>query len=125
MVIQITDQDKLLVKVARLYYDGGLTQVQISKQLRLSRQKVQRLLQTARNQGIVQISIRPIMGIIPELETSLEERFGLQEAVIVETTAYEDQETILPVAPLGSNQVLVQSMKDNQDRFLFHTDPDQ
>ena len=111
MAIKITDQDRLLVKAARLYYEQGLTQVQISKRLRLSRQKVQRLLQTARNQGIVQISIRPIMGIIPELETSLEQRFGLQEAVIVETTTYEDQETVAREVGAGAAEYILRVMQ--------------
>ena len=41
------DQDRLLVKVARLYYEADLTQAQIAGRMRLSRQKVQRLLDQA------------------------------------------------------------------------------
>ena len=38
------DRERLLVKVSRLYYETELTQSKISERLRLSRQKVQRLL---------------------------------------------------------------------------------
>ncbi len=107
MAIEISDHNRLLVKVAHLYYEDGLTQVEISRRLRLSRQKVQRLLQSARDQGIVQISIRPIMGIIPELETNLEERFGLGEAVIVETTSYEDQDTVAREVGAGAAEYIL------------------
>jgi DNA-binding transcriptional regulator LsrR (DeoR family) len=85
------DNNRLLVKVARLYYEEELTQSEIAARLRISRQKAQRLITQARAEGIVQIAINPIMGIYSELEKGLEKRFGLREAVVVETTAYEDQ----------------------------------
>ncbi|MFN2160305.1 MAG: sugar-binding transcriptional regulator [Anaerolineales bacterium] len=111
MAIDITDHDRLLVKAARLYYEQGLTQAQISKRLRLSRQKIQRLLKTARDEGIVQINIRPIMGIIPELETALEERFGLQEVVIVETTSFEDQDTVAREVGAGAAEYILRLLQ--------------
>jgi len=111
MAIEISDHDRLLVKAARLYYEDGLTQAQVSQRLRLSRQKVQRILKTARDQGIVQISIRPIMGIIPELETSLEKRFGLQEAAIVETSSYEDQSTVAREVGSGAAEYILRVLQ--------------
>ena len=94
MVFKVTDQERLLVKAARLYYEQELTQAEISQRLRLSRQKVQRLLQTARNEGVVQISIRPVMGIFTEEERQLEQRYNLREAIVVETNNYSDYETV-------------------------------
>ena len=88
------DERRLQVKVARLYYEHNLTQSQIGTRLRLSRQKVQRLLQQARDAGIVQIWIQPISGVYTDMEEALERRFGLQDVRIVETCAYEDQEII-------------------------------
>ncbi len=92
--MKATDRERLLVKVARLYYEQGLTQSDISSELRLSRQKVQRLLQEARQEGVVHISIRPVMGIFDDLELALVQRYGLHEAVIVETSHYEDHDTV-------------------------------
>src|SRR5512142_3141540 len=85
------DHQRLLIRVAQLYYLDELTQAGIAQRLRLSRPKVQRLLQEARELGIVQIAIRPITGIFADLERALEERFGLREALVVETTTYKDQ----------------------------------
>ena len=92
--MKATDHERLLVKAARLYYEQEFTQAKISKQLRLSRQKVQRLLQAAREEGIVQISIRPVMGIFDEQERQLEQVYGLREAIIIETTGYGDHDTV-------------------------------
>ncbi len=105
--MKATDLERLLIKVARLYYEHELTQAQISKQLRLSRQKVQRLLQQARDEGIVQITIRPLMGIFSNLESALEARFGLREAVIVETSAHEDQPTVAREVGAGAAEYLL------------------
>ena len=102
-----SELDRLLVKAARLYYEQDLTQMQISKRLRLSRQKTQRLLQQARESGIVQINIRPVMGIFAELEGRLEERFGLREAVVVETTAYEDHPTVAREVGVGAAEYIL------------------
>jgi DNA-binding transcriptional regulator LsrR (DeoR family) len=92
--MRATDHERLLVKAARLYYEQELTQSQISKRLRLSRQKVQRLLQEARQEGIVQISIRPVMGIFTDLERALEQVYNLREAIVVETTDYGEHDTV-------------------------------
>lgn len=89
--MNLNDTHRLLVKVARLYYEQELTQNEIGQQLGISRQKVQRLLGQARREGIVQIKIRPILGTFADLEGTLEQRFSLQEVIIVETASYDDQ----------------------------------
>lgn len=86
--------ERLLIKIARFYYQEELTQAQIADRLRLSRQKVQRLLHEAREAGTVQFTIRPIMGIFADLERALEQRFGLREAVVIETSEYDDQTNV-------------------------------
>lgn len=85
------DRRRLLVKIARMYYEENLTQAEISVRLRMSRQKVQRIVGDAHEQGIVQISISPIAGIYSDMERALEARFGLKEALVVETVAYDNQ----------------------------------
>ncbi len=85
------DKEKLLYKVAKAYYEDELTQGQIGKRLGLSRIKVSRLLQQARDERIVQITIVPPQDSNADLERRLETRFGLNEAVIVSPTAYDAQ----------------------------------
>jgi DNA-binding transcriptional regulator LsrR (DeoR family) len=104
--MSVPDKHPLLVKIARLYYEQDLTQNEIGDRLRLSRQKVQRLLRQAREEGVVQINIRPVIGTFPELEKRLEKHFGLREAVIVETTAFEDQPTIAREVGAGAADYL-------------------
>jgi DNA-binding transcriptional regulator LsrR (DeoR family) len=74
----------LLSKVSTLYYLRDLTQQEISDRLRISRPTISRLLTEARRQGIVQITVAPPRGLHLELESQLEERFGLGEALVVD-----------------------------------------
>ncbi len=105
------DHQRLLVRAAQLYYEQELTQASISQRLGLSRQKVQRLLSEARQQGIVRINIRPVMGVYAALEQGLEERFGLDEAVVVETTAYEEQAVVTREIGAGAFEYLLRVLR--------------
>jgi len=113
-----TDHERLLVRVSRYYYEHELTQSQISERLRLSRQKVQRLLKQAKEQGIVQITIRPVIGAFPELERMLENRFGLQEAVVIETTNFEDQFVVAREVGVGAADYLIRVIQP-QDSIVI------
>jgi DNA-binding transcriptional regulator LsrR (DeoR family) len=77
----------LLSKVSTLYYLRDQTQQEIAERIGLSRPAVSRLLRDAQTHGIVQITISPPEGLHLELETRLEERFGLGvvRVVAVET----------------------------------------
>lgn len=72
-----------LVEVARLYYESGLTQAQIAQRLGVSRPGVQRLIQAARDAGIVTITITDPLARPEEIRRRLEAAFGLERAVVV------------------------------------------
>ena len=84
---------RLLTKVAKMYYDQELTQQEIAKKLYVSRPKVSRLLKQAREEGIVQITVFAPPHTFSALEEDLESKYGLTEAVVVEATRPESQET--------------------------------
>jgi len=76
-------QAEFLYQVARLYYEEGLTQEQIARQIGLSRQKVQRLLDSAKKEGIVQIHVINPVSSRKEIEKKLEKYFKLTKAIVV------------------------------------------
>jgi DNA-binding transcriptional regulator LsrR (DeoR family) len=118
LMTSATDHNRLLVKIARLYYEQDMTQGDIGKRLRLSRQKVQRLVHQARDQGVVRIGIRPIMGIFSDLEKDLEERFGLREAVVVETSDYDNQPIVAREVGVGAADYLTRVVQPH-DRIVL------
>lgn len=112
------DQDRLLVKVARLYYESELTQARIALRMRLSRQKVQRLLDAAKEKGVVRIVVEPLQGVHAERERALEERYGLAEAVIVETSAYGDQSVVAREIGVAAADYLLRVVRP-RDRLVL------
>jgi DNA-binding transcriptional regulator LsrR (DeoR family) len=81
----------LMASVARRYYLDGRSKVDIAEEFGLSRFKVARLLDAARDSGLVRIEIRHEGEIDVDLSVRLQERFGLQHSVVVNTPDDEDE----------------------------------
>jgi DNA-binding transcriptional regulator LsrR (DeoR family) len=83
----MNDQNtRLIIKIAKLYYENNLTQEEIAKKLRISRPRISRLLQQSRESGIVQIRVATFPSPHVELESSLEKKFGLDEVIVVDVS---------------------------------------
>ena len=78
------DELRLMTKVARLYHQDGLGQREIAAQLDVSQASVSRLLKRAEQEHIVRIVITPPQGVFAELETGLEQSYGLKEVLVVD-----------------------------------------
>jgi deoxyribonucleoside regulator len=76
-------REQLMVQAAKLYYEMQLTQQEIAKQLGLTRWKVGKLLTDAKETGLVRIQIVPNAQRLPSLESDLQKRFKLKDAVVV------------------------------------------
>ena len=78
-------QTVLAASIARRYYLDGRSKIEIADELGLSRFKVARLLDVARESGLVHIEISHPGHIDLELSVRLQDRFRLQHSVVVET----------------------------------------
>jgi len=85
------NNDLLKAKVSKLFYQSGLSKIEIGKKLRISRFKVADLLDQALKEGIVEITINEPSHTFLDLENSLEEKFKIYRAAVVETSfSYEE-----------------------------------
>jgi DNA-binding transcriptional regulator LsrR (DeoR family) len=73
---------ELMLQCSRLYYENGQSQAEIAQALGISRPKVSRLLQGARDEGLVQIQIIDPFSEHVDLEQALSATFGLKHAVV-------------------------------------------
>ena len=103
----------LLYKIARAYYEDALTQDQIGKRFGLSRIKVSRLLQQARQSRVVQITITPPADSFGDLERDLENVYGLDEVIVV-STDNDDQREVVPRLGLAGATYLARCLGDQQ-----------
>jgi len=81
---------EMMARVAALYYLEDMTQERIARTLGLSRPKVSRLLQRARSEKIVEITVHvdPALGV--RLEERLVDEFRLRQAFLVSDQLVED-----------------------------------
>ncbi|GAA0317387.1 sugar-binding transcriptional regulator [Kineococcus aurantiacus] len=74
-----------LVAIARRHHVDGVSRIDIAAERGLSRFKVGRILQAAREAGIVRVEVRAPAGIDYELSEELRTRYGLRRALAVQT----------------------------------------
>jgi deoxyribonucleoside regulator len=96
----LSDEDHLIMKVVRLYYEHHLTQAEVASRMGFSRPKVSRLIAEGRARGLVKVEIAEPTGDFAPLEIALEDRYGLSEALVV-SSAEERQTTELSAGVAG------------------------
>lgn len=79
-----------VVKVAQMYYQLDYSQQEIAKELGISRPSVSRLLQEAKEKGVVEIKINDINETEQKNAEMIKERFGLKECLIVNAPKNDD-----------------------------------
>ena len=85
------EKNRKMVEAAKLYYQMDLSQIEVAKKLGLSRPTVSRLLQQAKEEGIVEIKITDPSENSRMLGTELEEKLGLKKAIVASVPMYEDK----------------------------------
>ncbi len=106
------DSQRLMVKIARKYYEEDLTQAEIAAACGISRQKVQRLLDQGRKDGLIRIFIRPPLHLHEKLESSLEGLYGLREAVVADVEPSMSGEMIRAAIGLAAAEYLLKNLLD-------------
>ncbi len=112
-------QQRLMVRVARMYHEHGIRQPQIAEQLHISQAKVSRLLKRAEDAGIVRVTVHPPLGFFSDLEEALVEKYGLADAVVAEPASEDDSELLATIGaaaadyfgevPLGHERIGISS----------------
>lgn len=108
------DRLKLLYKISKAYYEDKLTYEQIGKRFGFSRMKVSRLLEQARDERIVQIIITPPKNLNAELERKMEAKFGLDEAVIVSPSGYDEPQVVAEALGPATADYLLRYLQGNE-----------
>lgn len=86
------DQEKLnkVIEAAKLYYLLDYNQHEIANILGVSRPTVSRLLQQAKSEGIVQITITDPTENVENLASELEHKFNLKKVIVASIPQYEN-----------------------------------
>src|SRR5699024_2534194 len=93
--------EKNLIKIAVMYYDEGMTQAQIAKEMNVSRSLISKYLNDARQQGLIEVFINSKSLYATKLERQLEKKYKLKNAVVVDTynlNNYDEEKAVSHVA---------------------------
>ena len=77
------EQAKLMYRAARMYYEENRTQDEIAKALAVSRPAVSRLLQRARAEGLVRITVLNPFANVESIANLLKKHLGLSAVLVV------------------------------------------
>ena len=94
------DEQRLLVKIATLYYLEGLKQSEIAQSLSLSQSFVSRAITRCQKEGLVKISVIQPSNIFLNIEKGIEERYGIKQAIVVDVA--EDASDMTLKRAIGS-----------------------
>ena len=97
-----SDDIRLIVKIAQLYYEQDMTQAQIARELGIYRTTISRLLKRGREQGIVTIAINYDYNENLWLEQQLKQKFGLKEAVVASSDGLLEEEQLSAMGQHGA-----------------------
>jgi DNA-binding transcriptional regulator LsrR (DeoR family) len=79
-----TNEMRLMVKIARMYYVHGLRQQEITGVLGVHQSTISRMLKRARQTNVVRMVVDIPRDVFSELEEALEQHYGLREAIVVD-----------------------------------------
>ncbi|MBN1851121.1 MAG: hypothetical protein JW829_00295 [Pirellulales bacterium] len=82
-MVHSVSEIELIKLAARLYYVDSLSQVEVARLLAVSQAKVSRLLQLAREKGVVQITVSEYEPRVPELEQRLADTYDLGHVAVI------------------------------------------
>lgn len=89
-IAMIADKERLLLKIFHDYYVRNLSQNEIAERHLISRKKVQRYLEKGRSDNLVEVKIRFPSRMYGELESALEDKYDLLEALVADVDEHDD-----------------------------------
>nr|WP_263324684.1 sugar-binding transcriptional regulator [Neobacillus sp. Marseille-Q6967] len=97
------NNSELITKVAYMYYIDNLPQSKIASLLGISNSTVSRLLQSARDRGIVKIEIQNTNIRCYSLEKKLIDKFHIEEAIVVPSYSVREENILRDLGEAGVN----------------------
>lgn len=102
MTMENSDDIRLIVKIAQLYYEQDMTQAQIARELGIYRTTISRLLKRGREHGIVTIAINYDYNENLWLEQQLKQKFALKEVVVASSEAEQEEDQLSLMGQQGA-----------------------
>ena len=104
--MKANDEKILMAEVATLYYEKSLTQQEIADILGLTRQTVSKLINDAKNEGIVEIKVRNPQKDCGEMEDEICKRFNINKCIVCGVSGKNEELRRLMTVKVASEYLL-------------------
>lgn len=111
---KIDHKDYQVMRAAELYYKQGFNQQEIASLLGTSRSSISRLLNEAKEKGIVEIHINTPVNIDYSLSTKVKDKFNLKDVLIVNIDD-DDSEIVLSQVGHVASRFLLSILQDHMN----------
>ncbi len=92
------DREETVLAASSMYYLQDMKMETIASRLHMSRSSVSRLLKSARDTGLVEITLRPTPTLAPAVSQHISRRFGIETHVVPVSDTADDAERLDQVA---------------------------
>lgn len=110
-------KQELAARAAWMYYVAGLTQQEIARSLGLSRQVAQRLVSSAREQGLVSVNIAHPVTHCLKLAGELQSKYGLSLCRVVPSGELDD-DAVQQMLAIEGAEVMSQCIAEEQPQVF-------
>ncbi|MEI5995604.1 sugar-binding transcriptional regulator [Candidatus Enterococcus mansonii] len=92
--MKISEDHRKMLKIVTMYYEQGLTQAVIAKEMGISRPVISKILQQAKESGVVSISIKDESAYAVELGLRLEKKYQLNDVIVIPANDQSQAESL-------------------------------
>ena len=83
-----------MLKIVTMYYEQGMTQALIAQKMGISRPVISKILQQAKESGVVSISIKDESAYAVELGLRIEQKYQLDDVIVVPTNEQKQSQSV-------------------------------
>ncbi|MGX7243426.1 sugar-binding transcriptional regulator [Enterococcus quebecensis] len=110
--MKISEDRRKMLKIVTMYYEQGMTQAMISQKMGISRPVISKILQQAKEAGIVSISIKDESAYAVELGLRLEKKYQLDDVIVVPANDQRLIETVQREVSRAASFYLKERLED-------------
>ncbi|MGX7262672.1 sugar-binding transcriptional regulator [Enterococcus crotali] len=92
--MKISEDRRKMLKIVTMYYEQGLTQAVIAKKMGISRPVISKILQQAKERGVVSVSIKDESAYVVELALRLEATYQLTDVIVIPANEQKEAEIV-------------------------------
>lgn len=109
--MKISEDRRKMLKIVTMYYEQGLTQAVIAQKMGISRPVISKILQQAKETGVVSISIKDESAHVVDLALRVEEKYQLADVIVIPANVQKQVETVKKEVSLAAAACLKECLK--------------